>query len=60
MVGHLIHRDNFISNIIEEKVKGKRGRRRLRHSYLDQIKEKVAVATFKEVREMAFDRESWA
>lgn len=46
MLGHLIRHDYFKSNIIESKIEGKRRRERSRHSYVDQIKEKIAVATY--------------
>lgn len=39
MAGHLIRPDYLISNIIE----GKRGIGTPRHSYIDQMKEKVSV-----------------
>lgn len=42
-VGHLIRYDNFIINIIDGKIEWKRGSGRPRHSYMDQIKDKVAA-----------------
>lgn len=47
--------DNFTNNIIE----GKKGRGRPRHSNKAQIKERVAIATYKEVKETALGRENW-
>ncbi|PZC78062.1 hypothetical protein B5X24_HaOG202597 [Helicoverpa armigera] len=59
MIGHLIRHDDFIKNIVEGKVEGKRGRGRPRYSYMKQIKEKVNVVTYKEVLELALDRRKW-
>ncbi|XP_073956518.1 uncharacterized protein [Choristoneura fumiferana] len=48
MIGHLIRHDDFFKTILEEKIEGKRGRGRPRRSYIDQIKEKVGVASYQE------------
>lgn len=53
MVGRRNSHDNLISNIIDRKSG------RSKHSYMEQIKEKVAVTTYNEVKEMALDREGW-
>lgn len=52
---------NFIGhgNVIKGKIEEKRGIRRPRHRYIDQIKEKVAIATYTDVKETAIDKESW-
>ncbi|KAI5635498.1 LIM domain-containing protein [Phthorimaea operculella] len=45
--------------IIEGKIEGRRGRGRPRRSYLDQVKEKLMVMSYREVKEKAQDRENW-
>lgn len=59
MVGHLIRHDSFIKTIMEGKIEGKRGRGRPRISYMSQIKEKIAVVSYKEVKETALERNRW-
>ena len=59
MIGHLIRHDRFINNIMEGKIEGKRGRGRPRLSYISQIKNKINVMSYKEVKEAALDRKSW-
>lgn len=51
--------DNFIRSIIEGEIEGKRGRGKPKHSYIDQIKEKVTVVMYKEVKETTPDKRSW-
>ncbi|XP_073966137.1 26S proteasome non-ATPase regulatory subunit 13-like [Choristoneura fumiferana] len=55
LIGHLIRHDDFFKTILEGKIEGKRGRGRSRRSYIDQIREKVGVASY---QEMAFNRTS--
>ena len=58
MIGHLIRHDNFMGNIIEGKIEGKRGRGRPWINYMSQVKEKVAVESYKEVKEKALERKN--
>lgn len=59
MIGHLIRHDLFIKNIIEGKIEGKRGRGRPRRTFMEQIKEKVHVGSYQEVKELAGTRKDW-
>ena len=59
MIGHLIRHDHFLKNIIEGKIEGKRGRGRPRRNYFEQVKEKVNVVSYQEVKSLAENREEW-
>lgn len=59
MLGHLIRHDSYIKVIIEGKIEGKRKRGRPRRAYMDQIKEKISVSSYREVKEKAECRTSW-
>lgn len=59
MIGHLIRHDSFIRNIIEGKIEGKRRRGRPRIEYIDQVKRKIDVVSYKEVKEKAWNRPQW-
>ncbi|KAJ2951390.1 hypothetical protein O0L34_g13533 [Tuta absoluta] len=59
MMGHLIRHDHFLKNIVEGKVEGRRGRGRPRRNYFDQIKEKVNVVSYQEVKSLAERRQEW-
>lgn len=58
MIGHLIRHDDFIKNLIEGKVEGK-GERRQQILYFDQIKRKIVVTSYTEVKEKAFQGTKW-
>ncbi|KAI5636210.1 hypothetical protein NE865_11049 [Phthorimaea operculella] len=59
MMGHLIRHDSFLKTIIEGKVEGKRGRGRPRRNYFQQLKEKVNVVSYQEVKSLAENRNEW-
>ncbi|CAH0406949.1 unnamed protein product [Chilo suppressalis] len=59
MFGHLVRHDEFIKNIIEGKVEGKRGWGRPRIAYTKQIKEKVGIESCRGLKELAEDRGRW-
>ncbi|KAI5638904.1 reverse transcriptase (RNA-dependent DNA polymerase) domain-containing protein [Phthorimaea operculella] len=59
MIGHLMRHDNFWKNIVEGKIEGSRGRGRPRRNYFDQIKEKVNVVSYREVKSLAERRQEW-
>ncbi|KAI5634899.1 hypothetical protein NE865_12382 [Phthorimaea operculella] len=59
MIGHLIRHDHFLKNIVEGKVEGRRRRGRPRRNYFEQIKEKVRVVSYQQVKSLAERRLEW-
>lgn len=59
MMGHLIRHDTFFKTILEGKIEGKRGRGRPRRNFIEQVKEKVGVVSYQEVKRKAEDRYVW-
>ncbi|KAI5631681.1 reverse transcriptase (RNA-dependent DNA polymerase) domain-containing protein [Phthorimaea operculella] len=59
MLGHLLRHDDLLKTIIEGKIEGRRGRGRPRRAYMDQVKEKIGVMSYKEVKEKAQKRADW-
>ncbi|KAJ0183311.1 hypothetical protein K1T71_001287 [Dendrolimus kikuchii] len=59
MFGHLFRHDTFLCTLIEGKVEARREKGRPRRAFMDQIKEKVGVVSYIEVKQLAHNREDW-
>jgi hypothetical protein len=58
-IGHLIRHNDFIINIFEGKIMGRRPRGRPRTNYFHDIKEKMGCASYQQLKEAAKDRHTW-
>ena len=59
LVGHLLRHNNFITNIIEGKVAGRRPRGRPRKSYLEDIYHLMGCTSYHQLKRAAMDRDEW-
>lgn len=54
MLRHLTRHDSFLKNITEGNVEGKSGRETSRRSYIKQMKEKVGIESYQQLKVRAF------
>ena len=58
-MGHRLRHVGLLSDILEGEVGKKGGRGRLRSKYFDQIIGDMGYETFREVKELPWDRAEW-
>lgn len=59
LIGYLIKHNNFVTNILEGKIMGKRLRRRPRQSYFNNINQRMGFTSYQYLKNTARDREVW-
>ncbi|KAI5727290.1 hypothetical protein M8J77_000272 [Diaphorina citri] len=59
LIGHIIRHNDFLSNIFEGKVEGKKPRGRPRMRYFHDIQETMGCSSFESLKCAARDRNEW-
>ncbi|KAI5734042.1 hypothetical protein M8J77_001775 [Diaphorina citri] len=59
LIGHIIRHNNFITNIFEGKIQGKKTRGRPRKQYFKDIQESMRCTSFSELKSVANNRNEW-
>ncbi|KAI5755057.1 hypothetical protein M8J77_013699 [Diaphorina citri] len=59
LVGHLLRHNDFITNILEGKVEGRRPRGRPRKSYFEDIMKLMDCNSYSQLKRSALDRSDW-
>ena len=59
MIGHILRPEGLTHLIVEGIAEGKRGRGRPRMSYLDQIIQDVGASNYREMKNLAQNRQRW-
>jgi hypothetical protein len=58
-IGHILRHQCLLLRILEGKIEGKRGRGRPRNNYLGKLMEELGVATYRQLKDTADNREAW-
>ncbi|KAI5739387.1 hypothetical protein M8J77_018683 [Diaphorina citri] len=59
LIGHIIRHNNFITNIFEGKIQGKKTRGRPRKQYFKDMQESMRCTSFSELKSVANNRNEW-
>lgn len=57
--GHIIRHNNFLNNLFERRIMGRRPRGRPRTNYFHDVKEKMSCESYQQLKEAAKDRHIW-
>jgi len=58
-IGHIIRHNDFLNNIFEGRIMGRRPRGRSRTNYFHDINEKMDCASYQQIKEAVKDRHIW-
>lgn len=59
MFMHVIRYDSYLRSIVEWKIEGKSGRERPKRSYLYQVRGKIYVMSYQEIKDRSLNRDDW-
>lgn len=59
LIGHIIRHNDFITNIFEEEVTGKKPRGRLRKQHFEHIQELMKCTSFVSLKNVSSNRKEW-
>lgn len=57
LIGHLLKHNDFVTNILEGNIMGKRSRRRPRQSFFNDIKQQMGFTPYQHLKNTARNRE---